>query len=1057
MHSFRSFFRGFAVVLAVAAVGLGLTPAQAQDGADENVVYDPVLYDDVEARMIGPYRGGRSTAVAGVPGKPSTYFMGATGGGVWKTTDDGESWHNVSDGDFEVAAIGAINVAPSDPNVVYVGTGSASLRGNIQIGNGVYKSTNGGDTWTHVGLEETGIIGKMAVHPKDPDVAYAAAVGQPFGDNEQRGVFRTTDGGETWNKVLYISDSTGVVDVRVNPKNPREIYAGAWTAERKPWTLISGSEEGGIFKSTDGGDTWQELEHGLPDGLVGKTSVTVSPANPDRVWALVEAPKPEGGLYRSDDRGQSWTQVTNDRRHLQRAWYYTYIHADPQDENTVYSLNTRFYKSVDGGRTFESKGVPHGDVHDLWINPQNPNRMVVANDGGAQVTVDGADSWTTYHNQPTAEMYSVTVDDEFPYRVYGPQQDNSTIRLPAWGEGSIHPKSSWTAVGGCETGPVALHPDRPHLVYSGCYGGTLTRWNEETGQARNVMVYPQLQLGQAPRTLRERFQWNSPIVVSPHDPDVVYHASHRIWKTTDRGMTWTRISDDLTTDTPAHQDYAGEPITKDNTGVEVFNTVFSLRVSPHAPETLWAGTDDGRVWITRDEGANWTEITPDGLPEYGTVQRIEVSPHEPGTAYIAVHRYRLDDWTPYVWKTSDYGESWTRIANGETGIPEDSPTWVVREDPEREGLLYAGTEFGLYVSFDDGENWQSLQQNLPVSRIPDLAIKDDDLVIATHGRSFWVMDDLAPLRQLSGSVAEADVHLFEPAPAPRVSAAGAQEADHEDRQPAVNPGGVPLDYAFAEAPDTTVTIEILDQSGAVVQEFTSDEAAAEEAGGPVLPAEEGLNRFRWSLQADGIDTVDDAIVWGYTGGPMVTPGTYTVRLNVAGGPTRSEQLDVRMDPRLEDVTTADLQAEYDLAAEIRDSTNAIYDAIRTIRSVREQVTSIAEHASEAGHDELEPEAEAIAEELTSIEEDLMQTQNESHQDPLNFPPQLDNQYAYLYGYVANAQGPPTEGARERLADVNDAWRDLRGQLQSVLSTDVPAFNEQVRELGSEPVFVPSTW
>ena len=1045
--------RALSTVLCLAVLGALLAPSPASAQSD-GVVYDSTYLDELEYRMIGPYRGGRATAVTGTAEKPSTYYMGTTGGGVWKTTNDGQDWHNISDADFEVSSIGGIDVANSDPSVIYVGTGSACMRGNIQTGRGVYKSTDGGDSWSFVGLPDAGLIGKVAVHPKDADVAYVAAVGHPFGDNEQRGVFRTTDGGENWEKVLYISDSTGVVDLALNPNNPREIYAGLWPGQRTPWTMVSGSEEGGIFKSTDGGDNWTRLKGGLPQGVVGKTSVTVSPAKPSRVWALVEAPEPKGGLYRSDDHGQTWTHVNDNRKHQQRAWYYTHIYAHPTDPNTVYSLNTNFYESVDGGKTFEAYGVPHGDEHDLWINPEQPNHMVLGNDGGAQVTVDGAETWSTMYNQPTAEMYSVTVDDEFPYRVYGPQQDNSTIRLPSWSEGAIHPKTHWTFVGGCETGPVALHPERPWLVYSGCYGGHLSRWNARTEQSRNVMVYPQLQLGQAPRTLRERFQWNAPIEVSPHDPDVVYHASHRIWRSTDRGMSWTRISDDLTTDTPAHQDFAGEPITKDNTGVEVFNTVFSLQVSPHSAETLWAGTDDGRVWLSQDEGGTWSEITPDALPQYGTVQRIEVSPHDPGTAYISVHRYRLDDWSPYVFRTTDYGDSWTRIATGERGIPSDSPVWVVREDPEREGLLYAGTEFGLHVSFNDGQNWQSLQQNLPVTRVPDLKVKDDDLVVATHGRSFWILDDLAPLRQMTGAVTEADMHLFAPAPAHLV-AAGGGDADHEDREPAGKPGLATLDYTFAEAPDTTVTLEVVGPDGSVVRSFTSDSSAAQEDGDPVLPAEAGLNRFHWSLRADGVDDVDDAIVWGFTGGPKVPPGNYTVRLATATSDPVTETIAVQMDPRIEDVSQSDLEAQYELATTVRDSTTAVYDAIRTIRSVREQVTSVASHAAEAGHDGLTARADSISEELTAIEQELMQTRNESNQDPLNFPPQLDNQYAYLYGYVAGPDGPPTEAAHTRLEDLNEQWRALHDRLQTVLDTELPAFNEQVRSLQGQPVFPPS--
>jgi len=1033
------------------------SPAQAADGEkdkNEHVVFDPVYFDDLEYRMIGPYRGGRSTAVTGIAGKPDTYFMGTTGGGVWKTTNSGQDWKNISDDHFDVASIGGIDVANSDPNVIYVGTGSACLRGNIQTGRGVYKSTDGGRSWSFTGLENAGLIGKVAVHPEDADIAYIAAVGQPFGNNKQRGVFRTTDGGDTWEKVLYISDSTGVVDLSINPKNPREIYAGLWTARRKPWTMISGSKEGGIYKSTDGGDNWKRLKGGLPQGIVGKTSLAISPVKPERVWALVEAPEPKGGLYRSDDHGKTWKQVNNSRKHLRRAWYYTHIYADPQDEHTVYSLNEGFLKSVDGGKTFERYGVPHGDVHDLWVNPKNPDRMVVANDGGAQVSLDGAETWSTYMNQPTAEMYSVTVDNEFPYRVYGPQQDNSTIRIPAWTEYTIHPKSNWTNIGGGETGPIALHPDRPWLIYAGNLGGIITRYNEKTAAYQNITVYPQLQLGKAPKNLRERFPWNAPIVVSPHDPGVVYHASHRIWRSTDRGLSWERISGDLTTDTPEHQDYAGEPITRDNTGVEVFNTLSSLRVSPHAPETLWAGTDDGRVWITRDSGSNWNEITPEDLPEYGTVQRIEVSPHEEGKAYIAVHRYRLDDWQPYIYRTTDYGESWTRIADGTSGIPGDSPTWVVREDPKREGLLYAGTEFGIYVSFNDGKDWQSLQQNLPVTRIPDLKVHDNDLAVATHGRSFWIMDDLSPLRQLTDQVANSNMHLHSPEAAYLVNARSG--GNSERRRPEGPEGGAAFDYIFTENPDTTVTLQVLNSDGEVLRSYTSNSKKSKENKQPVLPVDSTHNRFHWNLQTEPVDKVDDAFPVLSFGNARVVPGNYQVRLKVKGGPSQTRSFEVRKDPRLKGVRQKDFTERYDLATAIQDSLNSIYDAIRTLRSVREQVNSVASNAKEAGHDFSETQhlADTITEKLSDIEGELMQVKIQGRADELNYPPQLVNQYHYLHAYV-NFAVPPTEGAYERYSDLNDQWSALRKRLHNLLNTEVAQFNQRMDELG-EPVFVPKT-
>jgi len=1041
------------------AQSAGAELAASDDAETANQTIDPSLYGDMEYRMIGPYRGGRVTAVAGIADQKDTFYMGATGGGVWKTTNAGQDWTNISDGEFAVSSIGAIDVADSDASVIYVGTGSACIRGNVQAGNGVYKSTDGGETWTHVGLKDAGQIGKLKVHPSNPDVAYVAALGHAWGENEMRGVFRTTDGGDSWEKVLYVSENTGAVDLALNPENPREIYAGLWPTERKPWTLVSGNEEGGIFKTTDGGDNWKRLKGGLPQGVVGKTAVTVSPAKPSRVWALVEAPEPKGGLYRSDDHGQTWTHVNDSRKHQQRAWYYTHLYAHPTDPHTVYSLNTRFYESVDGGKTFESFEVPHGDEHDLWINPQDPSTMVVGNDGGAQVTHDGAETWSTYFNQPTAEMYSVTVDEEFPYHVYGPQQDNSTIRVPSWTEGSIHPKSNWTSVGGCETGPIALHPDRPHLIYSGCYGGSLTRWNEQTEQARNVMVYPQLQLGQKPSELRERFQWNSPIVVNPHDGDVIYHASQHVWKSTDRGMSWARISDDLTTDTPEHQDYAGEPITKDNTGVEVFNTVFSLVVSPHAKETLWAGTDDGRIWITRNEGGSWTEITPEGLPEYGTVNRIDVSPHNPGTAYAAVHRYRLDDWSPYIYKTTDYGESWTQLATGDNGIPSDHPVHVVREDPDREGLLYAGTEFALYISFDDGENWQSLQKNLPVTRVSDLKVHQKDLVVATHGRSFWVLDDLSPLHEASDQIADRELHLFQPRTAHLANPSSGHDPSrlrHEERTPHGPDAPAFFNYYLSEAPDTTMTLEITDANGTVVRSFTSDSTAAEDDREQVLPATSGMHRFGWNLTGEKVETPDDAIVWGYTGGPRMAPGTYEATLRIAGGPSATRRIEVKMDPRLEDVTAADLQATHDFATTIRDTLTSVYDAVRMIRSVRDQVQSMATYAEEAGRgDDLVARADTVSKALSEIEQKLMQTKNESHQDPLNYPPMFDNQVAYLYGLVAPADGPPTDAARERFEDLNQQWADLRTELEEVMDTEVGAFTQRLRDLG-QPIFVPTS-
>ena len=1077
----------FAVWVLMGIVG-GLahcTTATAQSRDDSNQRYDSTLFSSMEYRMIGPYRGGRSTAVAGVPNAPSSYFMGTTGGGVWKTSDAGQSWQNRSDGFFG-GAVGAVAVAEADPSVVYVGTGSACIRGNISTGHGAYKSTDGGTTWSFVGLEEAGQIGDLQVHPKNADLVYAAALGHPFGKNEERGVYRSKDGGATWENVLFLSDSTGAVDLAMNPENPREMYAAMWRGERKPWVIHSGSKEGGIYKTTDGGDTWKKLAKGLPKGLFGKSAVTISPANPDRLWAIIEAKEPEGGVYRSDDAGQSWTRVNRNRKLRQRAYYYMHINADPQDENTVYALNVGLHKSVDGGKTFERIAVPHGDVHDLWINPRDTQTMVVANDGGAQVSVNGGQTWTTYYNQPTAEMYSVTVDNGFPYRVYGPQQDNSTITVPAWNEGGVSPKQFWYSIGGCETGPVALHPDYPGLVYSGCYGGVIDRWNKETGETRNMMVYPQLQLGQAPKNLQERFQWVSPIVVSPHDPNVVYHASQRIHRTTDGGMTWEAISADLTTDNPEQQECGGAPITCEGTGVEVYNTVFALTESPHEQGVLWAGTDDGRIHLTRDDGQQWTEITPADMPEDGTVNYIEVSPHEAGTAYAAVHRYRVDDFAPYLFKTTDYGQRWTQLTDGENGIPGDHPVRVVRADPERKGLLYAGTEFGLFISFDDGQHWQSFQQNLPVTPVTDLEVHRNDLVVATQGRSFWIMDDLEPLRQLTDQVAEADAHLFAPSAAYLVN----PSRSRGEGWPEGPPQGALLYYAFNERPAGEVTIEILNEDGEMLRHFTSDSSmtvgpdpddmadmeatererqAAREVheemeefdrfeGEPYVAEQEGpltkkagLNRFVWDLGTPPIDVPENVVTWGYTGAARVAPGRYQVRLT-AEGQTQTQTLQVLKDPRLEDVTQEDLEAQFALAREIAGTLSDVYDAIRQIRTVRTHLLTVAQQAEKTGYSStLIAQADSIAGDLTSIENELVQTRAETGQDVINYPPQIDNQFAYLYGYVAGPVGRPNAAAQQRYEDLKSQWADLQSRLQRMMQTEVASFNEAVEAADMPPV------
>ena len=1046
-------------------------PAAAAQGAEP--AYDPEVFSGLEFRHLGPFRGGRSTAVTGVPGKPNTWYMGSTGGGLWRSEDNGETWTNVSDGFFEVAPVGAVAVAPSDASVIYVGTGSACIRGNVSTGRGVYRSTDGGETWSFVGLPEAGQIGRIEVHPDDPDVAWLAALGHPFGENDQRGVFRTTDGGDSWEKVLFLNDSTGVADLAMNPENPQELYAAAWSGERKPWEIRSGTrwEDGaGLWKSTDGGDSWTHLEGGLPKGLVGRVGVTVSPADPDRVWAILEA-EPEGGVYRSDDAGESWTRVNDENKLRQRAYYYSHLRADPQDPNTVYALNTDFYRSVDGGKTFESIAVPHGDVHDLWITPEEPDRMIVANDGGGQVSVNGGESWSTMYNQPTAELYQVTVDDGFPYRVYGAQQDNTTISVPAWtSSNTLHPKQHWQNAGGCETGPVALHPEHPEVTFAGCYGGVIDRYRHDVDQRRNMLLYPQLQLGQAPRDLRYRFQWVSPMVVSPHDPQTVYHASNRVHRSRDLGTSWETISPDLTTDDESQQGFSG-PINHEGTGVEVYNTVFSFRVSPHDAETLWAGSDDGLVHVSRDDGGSWTEVTPEDMPEGGTVSHIEVSPHRAGKAYLAVYRYREDDFAPHVFRTTDFGESWTRLTDGENGIPGDHPVRVVREDPEREGLLYAGTEFGLFVSFDDGGSWQPFRLTdpsaaesdeptpgaLPVTPVTDLKVHRNDLVVATQGRSFWILDELTPVRQLTADVVSSRRHLFRPPAAHRVDRSGY----YGERAPESPPRGAVLDYFLAEAHGDEITLEILEEDGDVVRRFTSDSARAAEDGGSAsvlsarpLPSDAGHHRITWELLYPGPDLVDDAVMsLSYTGGLPAVPGSYRVRMSV-GDWSETRPLEVRADPRLDDVSRDDLREQFDLMVRVRDMLTRTHDAIRRIRDVREQLRDLSGRLGESGRPELAGRADSLAADLTEVERVLIQTQNESPQDPINYPPQIDNQIAYLYSHLSGAYGRPTEGSRTRFRDLQEELDPTLERVATLLEDRVPAYNRALEDGGVDPVIVP---
>lgn len=1030
------------------APGMGPgAPGTALITGSDASAFDPAVFQGLRYRMIGPSRGGRVTAVAGHRAQPSTFYFGSTGGGVWKSEDYGVTWRNISDGYFRTGSIGAIRVAESDPNIIYVGTGSDGIRSNVIIGKGVYRSTDGGETWAHVGLESVGQIGRMIVHPTNPDIVFVAAIGNPFGKGPHRGVYRTRDGGRTWEKVLFVSDSVGFYGLVMEPGNPNVLYASAWRAERKPWTIISGArpEAGvGIYKTTDGGETWTRLTNGLPKTMLGKIDLSISPANPRRVYALVEAPDPEEGLYRSDDAGQTWHLVSNQPGLMNRPFYYTNVHADPKSADVVYVNNESFYRSTDGGKTWQRLSTPHGDNHDMWINPDNPEIFIQSNDGGANVTLDGGKTWSTQHNQPTAELYQVDVNDDFPSWACAGQQDNSTICVPILPPTSSPPDAPlvwWRQVSGCETGPAVPKPGDPDIVYGNCKG-RFSRYNHRTGQEQNYYVGAANIYGHAPRDMKYRFQRVAPIEISPHDPSVIYHGSQYVHRTTDEGKTWETISPDLTANDPRYQSPSGAPITRDITGEENYSTLYDIEESPVERGVIWVGANDGPFHVTRDGGRTWTNVTPADLPPGGRVQNIEASPHRGGKAYYAVYRYLLDDWQPYVYRTTDYGKTWVRLTDGRNGIPADCPTRVVREDPEREGLLYAGTECGIFVSFDDGGSWQSLQLNFPATPVTDIQVHRGDLVIATMGRSFWVLDDVSPLRQLTEQVVSSPAHLFAPREAVRMRYRTFQSGRSGGRpaDPQYLPPGAVLYYWLGEEPAGEVKLEILDTAGNVIRQFTAEAAGAaggRGAAGPSMPGPgmplasdsrlergRGLHRFIWDLRYSGPWSPSGRRGFG-DAGPMVVPGEYQVRLTV-GAWSQTQPLSVKMDPRIaaDGVTLADLQAQQDLSLKIRDAMSDARRAAERIRAARERLAKGEGAAARRGQN--------TGKKLAALEARLVTDPNVS-----SYPqPMLIDQLSYLYGMLDNADQKPGRDAYERYAELRKELDGILTELRSTLGTDL---------------------
>lgn len=1034
-----------------------VTPVWSSPESSQAVRIDKNLYKAMEWRCIGPYRGGRVTAVAGVSSLPFTYYFGATGGGLWKTEDGGLNWKPVSDGFFKTGSVGAVAVSELDSNIVYVGMGESPIRGNVSHGDGMYKSTDAGKTWTHIGLSDSSQIARVRIHPQDPDTVYAAVLGHVYGPSKERGVFRSKDGGKTWEKILFRSEKAGAIDMILDPTNPRILYASLWEACRTPYSLESGGPGSGLFKSVDGGDTWTEISRnkGLPKGVLGKIGVAASPARSGRIWAIVEAA--DGGVFRSDDSGETWVRVNDEQRLRQRAWYYSQIYADPKDPETVYVLNTGLYRSVDGGRTYESLRAPHGDHHDLWIDPKNPERMVNGNDGGANVSINGGLTWTSQDNQPTAQFYHVITDSQFPYWVYGAQQDNSTVRIASRTAGSGIDAPDWHSVGGGESGHIAPRPDNPDIVYAGSYGGLITRWDYRTRQERDITPWPENPMGWGAAELKYRFQWTAPILVSRFDPNVLYHAAQVLFKSMNEGQSWEVISPDLTTNDKSKQQSSGGPITKDNTSVEYYCTIFALAESYQDPNILWVGSDDGLVHVTKNGGQSWTNITPKQMPAWSLISMIEASPFDAGTAYLAVDRHELDDFGPYIYKTDNFGKSWTKITNG---LPAKTFVRIVREDPIKKGLLYAGTETGVFVSFDDGTNWQSLQLNLPVVPIHDMVIKDNDLVAATHGRSFWILDDLTPLHQLTEEAVKSDVFLFKPRDAFRMQGWG-WPRENIGQNP---PSGSVINYYFREKPEAEVTLEFLDGKGNPIRSFKSEKNKdAEKDSGRMnrrrgrrvehVLAEAGMNRFIWDMRYPDAEKVPEAVLWGGTlSGPIAVPGTYQVRLTVAGK-TLSRIWEWKKDPRIA-ATQKELQEQLDFLVKIRDKLTEINKAINRLRETKKQVAVFLDKVKDHEHGkEIADAGKKLTSKLQDIEDVLIQHRSKSSQDPLNYPILLDNKIAALASIVGSVDARPTNQSYDVFGELSAKADEQIVKLHTVFETDLPAFNKKVQEAGIPAILI----
>ncbi len=999
-----------------------------------NSQFSEEYFNAIEWRNIGPFRGGRSCTVTGVSKKPNLFYMGTTGGGIWKTIDAGNTWQNISDGFFG-GSVGAIAVSEWDNNVIYVGMGEKTVRGNVSSGDGMYKSEDAGKTWKHIGLPNARHIPRVRIHPKNPDIVYAAVLGDLYKPSSERGIYKSVNGGKTWKKVLFSNKNAGAIDLIIDPTNPRTLYATTWNVRRTPYSLSSGGEGSGIWKSTDSGETWKNISanDGLPKGVWGISGVTVSPLNSDIVWAIIENEK--GGVYKSINGGKTWKLINKERKLRQRAWYYTRIYADTQDENIVYVLNVRYHKSTDGGKTYKTYNAPHGDHHDLWIAPEDNQRMIIADDGGGQISFDAGENWSTYLNQPTSQFYRVTTDNHFPYRIYAAQQDNSTIRIPHRTNGRFISAQSWESTAGGESAHITVDPLNNDIAYGGSYSGLLTRKNHKTGETRAVNVWPDDPMGHGAEDFKYRFQWNFPVLFSPNNPKKLYAASNHLHVTTNEGQSWKIISPDLTRNDPKTLGPSGGPITKDNTSVEYYGTIFAIAEVPKEDGVIYTGSDDGLVHITKNGGQNWENITPKNMPEWMMINCIEIDPHTKGGAYIVGTKYKTGDYQPYIYKTSDYGKSWKKIT---TGIGEEDFTRALRADPKRKGLLYAGTERGMYVSFNDGKNWQKFQLNLPIVPITDLAIKEDNLIAATQGRSLWIIDDLTPLHQINSNITKENFFLYKPKDSYRMSGGNGAKSKRNGTN---YYGGIGINYYLKNfTKKDTITLQFYDKNATPIRSFSNFPDKKKKEG--KLKPKQGNNVFYWNMMYTGADRVKGMILWWASlNGPMALPDAYKVKLLV-NGKTKEQSFSILKKPNSE-ASPADLKEQFHFINSINTKMTEIHKALKNVKKVRAQVKQLKKSITDKNkHKSLLDFASKLVKEMGVIENNLYQTKSKSNQDPLNFPIKLNNKLGHLNSLTRIGDYKPTD---QSIAFKNEITKEIDIQLSKLYTL----FNNEVKELNTK--------